>query len=370
MGSDKPSNNEGFDHRHYVPCLRWKQGEYQGLLKLSERVKDSITPLIEVQERGWDFENQQDAKTLEKHIEKFATRIANKWESRPCFVDLIHILDEGNLKDGAHPAKRIFDELVQMNCDAIPVIRTNRSTAEQAVFRGIIKKRHRACVRVSLEELAQKAFASQLSSLLLDVGIVASECDFIFDLGTPSFQPLEGFSKLVANLICKIPEWEDWQSVTLIGTSFPSTMAEVEYGLTFIPRQEWELYGLVVKKLRSLHRRLPAFGDYAINHPEVNQMDMRFVKPNATIRYTTDADWLIVKGKNVRDYKFEQFREHCNTVVSTSDFMGSEYSEADRYIAGCAAGSEKTGNLTTWRWVGTNHHLTKVVEDIANLFGS
>ncbi|MBC8064361.1 MAG: hypothetical protein H7Y17_05990, partial [Chlorobia bacterium] len=38
------------------------------------------------------------------------------------------------------------------------------------------------------------------------------------------------------------------------------------------------------------------------------------------------------------------------------------------YIADCAVGSEPTGNLTTWTWVSTNRHLTKVVDDLATLF--
>ena len=34
------------------------------------------------------------------------------------------------------------------------------------------------------------------------------------------------------------------------------------------------------------------------------------------------------------------------------------------------AGSVGTGNLTTWRRVGTNHHIEKVVQDVSSLFAS
>ncbi len=33
-----------FTHRHYVPILKWKQGEYQALSRLSNVVKDNLTP--------------------------------------------------------------------------------------------------------------------------------------------------------------------------------------------------------------------------------------------------------------------------------------------------------------------------------------
>lgn len=37
-----------FDHNHYVPVLRWKQGEQRALQQLTPVVKSSITPLIEL----------------------------------------------------------------------------------------------------------------------------------------------------------------------------------------------------------------------------------------------------------------------------------------------------------------------------------
>ena len=56
--------------------------------------------------------------------------------------------------------------------------------------------------------------------------------------------------------------------------------------------------------------------------------------------------------------------------MASAGSMGPEFSEGDRYISECAGGSAGTGNLTTWRKVGTNHHLEKVVRDISSLFGS
>ncbi|MFV4641032.1 beta family protein [Mycobacterium tuberculosis] len=35
-------------------------------------------------------------------------------------------------------------------------------------------------------------------------------------------------------------------------------------------------------------------------------------------------------------------------------------------MADCAAGTVTTGNLSTWVWVSTNRHLTKVVDDLAS----
>jgi hypothetical protein len=76
---------------------------------------------------------------------------------------------------------------------------------------------------------------------------------------------------------------------------------------------------------------------------------------------------LIAKGKNVRDYGFSQFRDLCRLILTSEEFEGSAYSLGDQYIEECASGAGSTGNLTTWRWVGTNHHLAKVVRDVSSL---
>jgi hypothetical protein len=225
-------------------------------------------------------------------------------------------------------------------------------------------------LRVNIEEAAKPGLKGETDALLAKVGLNAEDCDLILDLGAPNFKPVEGFAKLVEALIRRSPYLPRWRTFTLMGTSFPSTMAEIKRSPEIIPRWEWVLYKRLVGSLLESVVRLPTFGDYGINHPDLLLLDMRLVKPSATIRYTADDGWFIVKGPNVRDNRYEQYRDHCRTVMGFAGYMGPEFSQGDRYISECAAGSAGTGNLTTWRKVGTNHHLERVVWDIANLFGS
>lgn len=60
----------------------------------------------------------------------------------------------------------------------------------------------------------------------------------------------------------------------------------------------------------------------------------------------------------------------CHAVTRQPFFDGPDFSDGDRYIAQCAAGEEPTGNLTTWVWVATNRHVSRVLADIANFHGS
>ncbi|MDD5019905.1 MAG: hypothetical protein PHS61_05750, partial [Candidatus Omnitrophica bacterium] len=74
-----------FGYSHYVPCLRWKTGEYGAILKLNNMAKQALTPLIEVPEIGWDFEEKREKKTIDQLLAPFAKRVHDKWGTPPCF---------------------------------------------------------------------------------------------------------------------------------------------------------------------------------------------------------------------------------------------------------------------------------------------
>ena len=358
-----------FDHKQYVPCLRWKQGEYMAIAALSAASRERITPLIEVPEIGFDFETRSDKKTLDEHIKPFGKRVADKW-GRACLVDLIHLPTGKVLANGEHPVTRIFDELRSRNCPATPVTGIARDHLfQQEIGRVISKDKRGVCIRVTLAEVAKPGLITILNSLMKQLKVSPNQCDCIVDLGAPNFEPLDGFTKLVHALLSRLPYQDRWRTLTIIGTSFPETMAEVKRSPALLPRSEWLLYKTLAEKLVKQGARIPTFGDYGINHKDVPQVDMRLVKPSATIRYTIDDAWFIVKGPNVRDHGFEQYRDHCQTVTKSPYFRNSDFSMGDAYIQKCSQGKEKTGSLSTWRKVGTNQHLEKVIQDIANLFG-
>lgn len=202
---------------------------------------------------------------------------------------------------------------------------------------------------------------------MAEIGVDERECDFVLDIGAPSFEPLEDFAGLVESLITNLPHINRWRSLTLLGASLPSTLAGVPRGTTVLPRQEWRLYRLLRGLPSMANTRLPDFGDYGIGHPGVIQEDLRLLKPSAAIRYTIDDGWLIARGTSVRvPGGFRQFPRLSEQIVKSRYYAGPDYSAGDRKIADCASGNGGTGNLTTWRFVGTSHHLEKLARDLAS----
>jgi len=360
-----------FNHAHYLPCLRWKQGEYQAISRLPDTTKRAFTPLIEIPEIGWDFENETEAKTIDEHLAPFAKRVHDKWGKHPCFVDLNHIKPDKRLADGTHPVRFIFDGLRAMRCQDIPVTGLLRDTEYQKEIKAAsAKDKNGICLRITIEHAAKRTLKTGIDSLLSTLKIQPTDCDLILDLGAPNFVPLDGFSMAIQAIVSKLPYLNDCRTFTLLGTSFPETMGSIKEGVEVIPRYEWQLYKMLVDGLRKAKLRLPTFGDYAISYPDVPNLDWRIVKPSATIRYTVNDRWYIVKGKNVRDYGFKQYRKLSKKVIDSRYFFGSTFSWGDNYIQEWGNGERSKANLTMWRQVGTNHHIAKVTRDIASFYAS
>jgi len=356
-----------FSSRQYVPCLRWKQGEYQALFRLSSNAQVSIVPLIEIPEIGYDFESGTNSKSIDEHLSKFAKRVKDKW-GRHCLVDMHLIGSSERMNSGQHPFAFVFEGLRLKGVLAIPVIDLKQDYACQNEIKAIVATDMRGlCIRISIEEATKPDLATSLGTLIQQYSVGIDECDLILDMGAPNFEPIDSFGKLLETIIGKLPHLNEWRSFALIGTSFPQSMGGLKLGASIIPRNEWRLYKSLRRRLIVSGIRIPTFGDYGINHPDVLLIDPRLAKPSATIRYTIEDHWLILKGSNVRDYGYGQYRELCQAVVSSGYYSGTTFSEGDKYIHGCTQGTESTGRLTTWRWVGTNHHLEKVVQDVANL---
>src|SRR5258708_7679806 len=128
-----------------------------------------------------------------------------------------------------------------------------------------------------------------------------------------------------------------------------------------------ELWKTLQRRPGLLPRAGMIFGDYAIAHPVTKELDPRTMQMSASIRYTTQNNWLVLKGRNVRQYGFDQYFDLSRALVERIEYSGRDFSWGDKYIADCATGMEGPGNATTWRKVGTNHHLTLVTREIANL---
>lgn len=357
-----------FNHNHYVPILKWKMGEYQALSRLAEPVKARITPLLEIPPVGFDFETQTNKETLDAHIGDFGKRLKSKWQARQCFVDLKYLAATPLCVGGVHCVEVLFDAARAEGCVAIPVVSFRSDAGFVAAVAAVVRQdRHGVCLRLYLPDFDRPNLGTDIENLLRQAAEGWDSCDLVIDLEAQTYIPMTVFVTIMQTLLAKVPALNRWRTVTIAGTAYPNTVAGVQ-SPSLLPRMEWQSYRALLPTLGS-GGRIPTFGDYAVAHPDPVELDMRLVKPFAKMRYTITDYWYYEKGQQVRSHGFGQFQTMCANLIAQPFFCGANFSAGDTYIADCAAGKVTTGNLSTWVWVSTNHHLTKVVADLASVHG-
>ncbi|WP_307513202.1 beta family protein [Brevundimonas vesicularis] len=338
-------------------------------MRLHDATKARVMPLIEVTPPEWDFETHKFKKTIDTQLAPFASRLDKKWGARPAFLDTSLLAPTSRMIGGVHPLTYLTDAVRAKGGTVTPVTAPGRDLAHyNAVAAALVIDGQGVAVRVSLDDIADPGFPAALTSLVGSLGGTLPQTDLIIDLAAKNFEPLADMIELVSAMLQSNAIYSDVRSLVLMGTSFPASMGEVKVGSHTLPRQEWKLYKGVANALPAGFRPL-AFGDYAIASADIPGGDMRLLKPSATIRYAVADGWFITKGNNVRDNGFEQYRGQCGTVITSGHIAATGYSAGSDYIRGCYDKTEKTGNLSTWRWVGTNHHITRVVDDLASFHG-
>ena len=355
----------------YVPVLSWRQGEYQALSFLNPCDKDKIIPLVCIPQVEFDFEMRKDKKTVDEHVRPFVDRFKAKWRSRPAWIALHEKIAGGRMSNGSHVFEYILDGLRSNQAHAAPVLTLESDTDTiAAAARAIDRDRHGAGIRVRLENLMARNPGDDVAKLTRKLSLPLAETDLIIDLRAPNFKPYQHFAKVLIVIFNRLRDLSAYRNLVLVSSAIPDSFGKIAHGVDEIPRHDWLFYKALLAALPNGIRR-PVYGDYTIVNPEFKPKDMRMIKPAGKIVYATAATWATCKGPAFRGNE-EQMFDHCRIIVSNPQFQfcGADFSYGDRYIAQCAAEKEGPSNLTRWKSVTINHHITMVVNDLANICAS
>lgn len=352
----------------YVPSLRWRQGEYQALLALTDKAKAKSVPLITIPHIEYDFEAGKLKHTVHEHVEPFPKRYKAKWGSRPAWIDIDKSLHDDSMKGGQDVVSYVFDSLRKNAAQAVPVLTISTDKAVVArVAKEIRADKRGMGLRARFEDIMRPTYTQAARDLMQAAGVSPSEVDFIVDLGAPNYEPYAAFATGLRAALTRLADLPKFRNFVLVGTAMPDTLSEVTKEGADLPRHDWLFYKSFVGSLPATIRR-PNYGDYTVVHPSFTALDMRMLRPAGKIVYATSSSWAIYKGGAFRGNE-EQMHDHCDELVHSPDYAGPSFSYGDEYIDLCAKRKEGPSNQTQWKKVAINHHITQALADLSTLVG-
>lgn len=369
----------------YMPILKWKRGEQMAVRDLSEGARQRMLPLVEVQDRPFDWERGEEGsytRSWDLHLSKIVESTAKYWGT-DFEIAVDQPMEEGDvLSKGSSAWNYLFRTLWSKGVLAVPVISSLASRRELIALRdldappivnGRFVLRFRGLTDSDAPSLESAGawFRDTLKRLrvrhadvdaVLDLGYLSEEGSSRFE--SPSFEHL---TQECADALESIGLQGPWRSLTLASGAFPENLAGTPVGVHRLPRRDWQLYRRV-ERLTGRRQGL-VYGDYGISYTDVLELDPRLVRMSASLRYTHTRDWVVYKARNVKDHGFEQYRDLCKILVNGSDpYMGRHFSEGDmNYFAVAHDESVGPGNATIWRRDATNHHIHMVLNQLSDL---
>ncbi len=367
-----------FNHKHYTPILRWKAAEKGALQNLKSEHKASITPLVEfIMPQSSNLDGSKSPKdVLQESVDAFletlpgvGDQVKKYWGQEPIFIS-VQLID-GSIR--AEALKSILDQGKQLDIFMIPVIsiipvigfEADKETRKIAVEFSK-QSGHGLCLRVTDSHFKEESLSEDIQSFMTENGLDPKDVDLLIDFII--IDDKVSCESLIQK-IKQVPDLNSWRTFTVAGGAFPRDLSHLEkHNQHTILRTDWTIWNELIQSLD----RAPSFSDYAIQHP-VYSPQTSMSNPSASIRYTLEQDWLIVRGEGLRNPKGAGFRQYPAQAKLLADqknfFKGENYSSGDAYIAEKAKdiNTKKTGNPKTWLEAGINHHLVLVANQIASL---
>jgi hypothetical protein len=366
-----------FGTKHYIPILRWKAAEKEALLYLSPEVRKQITPLLELlmpQPKERKKKNGQ-SKTPEELLSeslqllkeatpKVPSDIQKCWGITPAFIE-VGLLDKS---ERAQVLSSILTEGTKLGLSLVPVVNLH---SDPETMKGAIQLANEygsgLCLRLFPSDIFRGAsLAKEIDGFMKASSLVPEKVDLLLD-----FQITDDQYATLGNVAKNIPDILKWRTFTVASGAFPIDLSDFTVDLYNIPRSDWEnwLSQINSKKLT----RQPSFADYTIQHP-IYREPVPGANPSASIRYTLNDEWMIMRGQGLRSPNgagFKQYPALAQLLSQRPEYLsfGRDFSYGDQYIEkiGKSVMGKETGNPRTWLRAGINHHIACVVAQIASL---
>ncbi|WCM20431.1 beta family protein [Paraburkholderia bryophila] len=368
----------------YVPILRARDGEFEALRHMRDRVARSVMPLLEVQKQpsikpakpkppvpGAKIRKQRapkPPKSLQDYLSEVAAKLADAHGDRPFFVDMYAFGPADRVESGEHVYTYFCGELQSRGMNFHAVVGIDRwSDAEYraAVGRALTMNGGKALLRLEAEDLEDMADPTMFDDMLGDVmdecGLVAQSVPVLIDLGDIRGRPLMDLLPDVSAAL-EFLRTRGFVQVVIAGSSMPTSINEAvkkQNSAGFLRRVEMILWKALLPSTPGVR---VVFGDYGVRNPRSN--DNIAPDANGKIRYTIANEFFIVRGHSMAVYpNGEQMWRLADHIVASPHYAKEDFSWGDAMIKVCSEHMIK-GNSTQWISYDTSHHMAAVVAEV------
>lgn len=348
-----------FGPKNYVPVLKIKRAEKAALGVIGQAAPGAVTPLLEVVERKADTE-------LSDHLDTAFERLAQSVANAACsFLDARELESDGDMA-----AEAVFARADAENIDYVPVVGMSRKAGNAPALKHA---QNGVALRLTREELEAGNLSAAVAKFLKANRLSPEEVDLIMDMRDVGKLIPVGVAALAKKFLGAVPHHTAWRTFTLSGCAFPQSMGVVgRQSFALADRSEWVCWRDTLYTHRRSLARLPTFSDCGIQHTEgVEGFDPRTMAASACARYAVGDFWLLVKGESTKRVRAGlQFPKIAKRIVS--NVHGAHY-QGPRHCTGCekindaAHGAPKLGSPEAWRRIGSIHHISTVLQDLASL---
>ncbi len=360
----------------YVPILKTKRAEFTALSQLEPIVKAKVVPILEIEPVPIDPDTEIPDKTYNDMLIGFDQKIASSCDGIPLiYIDGILIEEQFISLGDTYPIINAVNQARSAGFRVIPVSSPTRTPTYLSAIDSLVQ--NEVCLRLTTTDLVNPqlitAYIQRLNISHENIDVVIDLRDMLTEDGLNS-----GHSRMLAlGLINNLPNINSFRTIILASGSFPVDLSNISVGVYSQTRFEWILW-------QGLHRsgelaRQGVYSDYGVQHPEYARLATRFPSATASVRYTGDDEFWVFRGRLARRYGYEQYGAHALAIVNHPEYTGPAFSVGDQEIAGYAQvysqymqnpnGTYKFGSPEVWRRIGQNHHITKVVIQLSNLYG-
>ncbi|WP_197043492.1 beta family protein [Saccharothrix sp. NRRL B-16314] len=339
----------------YVPVLKGRQGELSALGKIQPITRSAVLPLLEIVPGESD-----DPESVRRVIDRTAKKL-DQWGGERLMVDAGLLGSTTPVQDESGAAAYAVAKAREFGIGAIPVVRL----ADGELARNDVRNTHQSyqsgiAIRLNVEDMDEDPddVNDAVSALLDQLSVKRADAILILDLGVVQGDiAVRAGSRMVLDVLRDADGVDEWRHIVVASGAFPADLSTIlPRSIGDLPRYDAALYDA----LRGRRRlpRLPLFGDYGVSYPLLSSGPPFPAAPQ--LRYTVSDRWLVLKGKRSDPRGNEQFYEVCDTIAGHPEFAGAALGAADARIADSRAYGGP-GNGSTWREIGTTHHLDFVV---------